>query len=153
VTIELSRLADACGNRELLQSMPWRVADLLDLGHVHAADEAIAETAQLAAALRQPLYAWYVAMFRTQRALMEGRLAEGEEMAEAAHTLGQQVQPRVSEIYYAAQLFVVRREQERLSELEPLFAEILAQYPGMPIFRCFLAQAHLQAGQPERARA
>src|SRR5262249_43188425 len=97
VTLEIGHLAEATGDRGLLrQSMPWRVADLLDLGHVHAADAAITEPAQIAADLRQPLYAWYAAMFRAQRVLMEGHLAEGERLAEAAHALGQQVQPRVS---------------------------------------------------------
>jgi hypothetical protein len=73
ISIELNHLADRTSNHELLlQSIPWRVADLLDLGHIHAADQALAEAAQLAADLRQPLYIWYVAMFRAQRALMGG---------------------------------------------------------------------------------
>lgn len=154
ISLELSQLAELSGNREvLLRSMPWRIADLLDLGHVQAADRAIAETAQLAAELRQPLYAWYAAMFQAQRALMRGEMAAGEELAEAAHALGRQVQPHASQVYYAAQLFLRRREQGRLPELVPQFTSILEQYPGMPIFRCWMALAHLQDGQSEAAAA
>lgn len=154
ISIELSHLADTTGNRELvLRSMPWRVADLLDLGHVQAADRAIAEAELVAAELRQPLYVWYVAMFRAQRSLMQGELAEGERLAEQALVLGRQVQPSVAQIYYAAQLFVLRREQGRAGELVPMFRSILAQHPGMPIFRCWLALAQLQAGQAEVAAA
>jgi len=147
ISLELSHLAERTGNREvLLQNIPWRVADLLDLGHVQAADRAIAETEQLAAELRQPLYAWYAAMFRAQRALMRGEMATGEQLATAAHALGQQVQPGASQIYFTAQLFIRRREQGRLPELAPRFLAILEQYPGMPIFRCWMALAHLQGG-------
>jgi hypothetical protein len=81
------------------------------------------------------------AMFRAQRALLDARLAEGERLVEAAHRLGQQVQPRVSQIYYTPQLFLIRREQRRVPELMPLFMQILDQYPGMPIVRCFPAPA------------
>ncbi len=152
ISIELNHLADSTGNHELLlQSIPWRVADLLDLGHIHAADRLLAEAAQLAADLRQPLYTWYVAMFRAQRALMRGDMANGERLAEEAHTLGRQVQPSASQIYYTAQLFARRREQGRLPEMVPLFTEILERYPGMPIFRCWLALAYLQAGQADAA--
>lgn len=154
ISIELSHLADATGNRELvLRSMPWRVADLLDLGHVQAADRAIAEAERVAAELRQPLYVWYVAMFRAQRSLMRGELAKGEHLAEQALALGRQVQPSVAQIYYAAQLFVLRREQGRLGELAPLFRSILIERPGMPVFRCWLALALLRAGEAEAAGA
>jgi DNA-binding CsgD family transcriptional regulator len=133
--------------------MPWRIADLLDLGHVRAADEAIATAARLAEELRQPLYLWYAAMFQALRVLMEGRFAEGERLAQAAHAIGERVHPRVSSIYFAAQLFVLRREQGRLAELEPIFKDILEWYPGMPIFRCMLALSYLQSDRAADARA
>jgi DNA-binding CsgD family transcriptional regulator len=154
VAIELARLAEDAGDQELaLQGMPWRVADLLDLGHVQAADAAIDAAARLAAELRQPLYLWYAAMFHALRALMQGRFADAEDLANAAYAAGQRVQPRIAEIYYVAQLFVLRREQGRLSELEAIVQNIMRQYPAMPIFRCWRALIWLQSGRTDDAHA
>jgi predicted ATPase len=92
ISLELAQLAQARGDRELmLQSLPWRVADMLALGHIQAADEAIDQAGQMASTLRQPLYLWYVSVFRSLRAHMQGRLAEGESLAETAYTLGRRV--------------------------------------------------------------
>jgi DNA-binding CsgD family transcriptional regulator len=154
VAIELARLADDAGDHELaLQGMPWRVADLLDLGHVQAADAAIDAAAQLATELRQPLYLWYAAMFRALRALMQGCFVDAESLTNVAYSTGQRVQPRIAEIYYVAQLFVLRHEQGRIAELEASVLSILQQYPAMPLFRCWRALIWLAAGRAADAQA
>ena len=46
ISIELAQLAQDSGDWELaLHSLPWRLADLLDLGHVRAADETVTAAA------------------------------------------------------------------------------------------------------------
>ncbi|HNB51040.1 MAG TPA: response regulator transcription factor, partial [Anaerolineales bacterium] len=145
LSIELAQLAEQTGDWELtLQSLPWRLADLLDLGHVRAVDEAIESSARLADALRQPIYLWYIHTFQALRALMKGQFMEGERLAVAAHTLGQRVQPGAADVYYAAQMFVLRREQRRLGEMEKPLQNVLEQYPAMPVLQAMLTLVYWQ---------
>jgi DNA-binding CsgD family transcriptional regulator len=154
ISIELAQLATETGDGELaLQSLPWRLADLLDLGHVRAVDEAIETSARLAEELRQPLYLWYIGVFRALRALMNGQFAEGERLANTAHALGQRVQSGAADVYFAAQMFVLYRDQGRLQEVEKPLLDILAQYPAMPVIRCMLALVYRQSGRIAEAQA
>lgn len=153
VSIELALLAEETEDRDLaLQSLPWRLADLLDLGHVQAADETIEKAARLAKELRQPLYLWYIDVFRALRALMQGQFAEGERLANAAHALGQRVQPDGADVYFGAQLFMARWEQGRLTELEQTFIDLTERYPAMPVLRCMLTLIYWHAGHTTNAQ-
>lgn len=154
ISLELVELAAARGDRELLlQSLPWRVADLLTVGHLQAADAAIAQACALATELRQPLYRWYAQVFRALRSLMLGDWAEGERLAEAAYQIGQRVQPGGAAVYLAAQQFMARWEQGRLAEMEPVFADLAARFPAMPVLRCFRALACWHAGDQVAAQS
>ena len=65
ISIELAQLAQDSGDWELaLHSLPWRLADLLDLGHVRAADETVAAAAHAVEQLHRPLYQWYIGVYR-----------------------------------------------------------------------------------------
>lgn len=140
ISTELEHLAHAHGDRQLtLHSLPWRVADLLDLGHVQEADEAIAQAAQFATALRQPLYLWYVGVFRALRALMQGHFVAGERLAQDAYALGQRVQPDAAAVYWGAQQFMVCWEQGRLHELADTLTTLAERFPAMPVLRCMRA--------------
>lgn len=76
---EIVRLAQETGDRgtELL-GRRLRLVALLELGDMPAADAEVENFARTAEALRQPLYLWYVPLWRGMRALMEGRLADCE---------------------------------------------------------------------------
>lgn len=153
ISLELVELAAARGDRELLlQSLPWRVADLLTVGQIQAADEAIAQASALAAALRQPLYLWYAHVFRALRALMQSDWTAGEHLAEAAYQIGQRVQPGGAAVYFAAQQFMIRWEQGRLAEMAAPFTELVAHFPAMPVLRCFRALARWHAGDQAAAQ-
>jgi DNA-binding NarL/FixJ family response regulator len=154
ISLELVELATARGDRELLlQSLPWRVADLLTMGQIQAADEAIAQANALAATLRQPLYLWYAHVFSALRALMQGDWAAGERLAEAAYQSGQRVQPGGATVYLAAQQFMIRWEQGRLAEMAAIFTDLAARFPAMPVLRAFRALAHWHAGDQAAAQA
>jgi DNA-binding CsgD family transcriptional regulator len=154
VSTELAQLAQDTGDWEVaLRSLPWRWADLLDLGQVQAADETVEQSARLAQELRQPLYVWYIGVYRALRALMQGEFNQGERLAQAAHALGQRVQPGGAAVYFAAQLFVLRREQARLAEVEKPLLDIMIQYPAMPVIRCMLIQVYWQSGRFSEAQA
>jgi DNA-binding CsgD family transcriptional regulator len=154
ISIELAQLAAETGDWELaLQSLPWRLADLLDLGQVRAADEAIETSARLAEELRQPLYLWYIGVFRALRALMHGQFLDAERLARTAHALGQRVQPSAADVYFGAQLFMARWDQGRLAEMEQAFADLTERYPAIPVIRCMLTLIYCHAGRTSDAQA
>lgn len=154
ISTELEHLALEQGDGALtLHSLPWRVADLLGLGHVQAADDTIAQAAQFATTLRQPLYLWYVGVCRALRALMHGQFAAGERLAQAAYVLGHQVQPDAAEVYWAAQRFMVYWEQGRLADLEATLTDLAGRFPAMPVLRCMRALLLWHVGRSAEAQA
>ena len=62
----------------------------LELGNIRAADVAIAAHYRLAEEARQPFYRYINTGFQTMRALLDGRFAEAERLAQQALEFGQQ---------------------------------------------------------------
>lgn len=154
ISQELAALAAARGDRELLmQSLPWRVADLLTVGNRQAADEAIAQASVLAAEMRQPLYLWYAHVFGGLRALMQGDWVAAERLTESAYQIGERVQPGGAAVYRAAQQFMLSWEQGRLAEMAVVFTDLVARFPAMSVLRCFRALAQWHAGNQAAAQA
>lgn len=91
---EVVRLAQAAGDRPLeLLGRRLRLVALLETGEVGEADAEIERFAQLADQIRQPLYRWFVPLWRGMRALMRGELdvaarqcAVAEEIGALAHS-------------------------------------------------------------------
>lgn len=91
---EVVRLAQAAGDRPLeLLGRRLRLVALLETGEVREADAEIERFAQLADQIRQPLYRWFVPLWRGMRALMRGDLdvaarqcAVAEEVGALAHS-------------------------------------------------------------------
>jgi DNA-binding CsgD family transcriptional regulator len=153
ISLELAELAYTHNDRELLlQNLPWRVADLLTLSRGSAADEAIAEATRIAEEIRQPLYLWYSQVFRAMRALMHGNWQEAEQFSEAGYHLGQRIQPGGADVYRAAQRFLRCWETGQLAEVEPVFADLVACYPTLPVLQCVHALVLWHAGQESVAR-
>ncbi len=70
---EAVRLARGAGDHPLeLLGRRLRLVALLEVGDVDAADVEIDRFASVAEAMRQPLYRWYVPLWRGMRALMRG---------------------------------------------------------------------------------
>ena len=79
VADEIVRLARRMDDAELeLQGHGWRVVDLVEVGDVTAADEAMAEHARLARLLGQPRHQRDQAAWRAMRAMLDGRFADAE---------------------------------------------------------------------------
>lgn len=151
---EVVRLATAIGDVErVLQGRVWQVVDFLELGDIQAVDVGIALCERLAAELRQPGYVWWTEIFRAMRALVDGRFGEAEGLIHQAFATGQHAQNENATQVYATQMFVLRREQGRLAELEPAFKGMVEQYPDIPSWRCGLAMLYAQLGRLEEARA
>jgi tetratricopeptide (TPR) repeat protein len=149
---ELLTLAREAGDLELeLQGHAWLVVDLLENGRaaaVHAQIEAFTAGADR---LRQPLYSWNAAVWRVMRALLAGRLAEAEQLAQEALAIGSHGETVTAPQYYALQLLAVRQEQARMGELEQPARAIVEANPHRPAWRAALATLLIETGRRDEA--
>ena len=142
----------SAGSPELaLQGYRWRIPDLAEVGDRPMLDVELAELERRATEVRQPLYIWYAAVFRTMVALVEGRLDEAERLSGHALALGRRAQSGPAEIYYAAHRYTLCLERGRPAEAETVLVEIHRRY-RLPLFRCWLANLQVRIGRPDAAR-
>jgi hypothetical protein len=147
-------LARRVGDTELeLQAHAWLVVDLLEDGDRDAVDAQIEAFTAGAEQLRQPLYSWHAIVWRAMRALLAGHLDQAEETAGAALAAGARAEAVTAPQYYAIQLLAIRREQERISELEQAAREMVRTNPGRPAWRAALTTLMLESGHMAEAQA
>jgi DNA-binding winged helix-turn-helix (wHTH) protein/tetratricopeptide (TPR) repeat protein len=148
---EALRLAEAGGFREIAAAVRLpRVHTLLTLGDLAKAE---AEVTRLARDVPWYRYARFaLAEHEVMKALLTGRFDDAERLIEKA----QQVVRRMRDPYALASLtaatYLLRREQGRLSELEPGLRAWVEQQPDLPIWRCAFAHLLAELGRTEEAR-
>jgi DNA-binding SARP family transcriptional activator len=151
---EMLTMARRAGNLELeLQAHAWLVVDLLEQGNHDAVDAQIAAFTAGAERLRQPLYLWHAAVWRVMGTLLAGRLDEAGELAADAVASGAPSEAVTAPQYYAIQMLAIRREQDRIGELEPAARQMVASNPVRPAWRAGLADLLLESGRHDEARA
>lgn len=151
---EMIALAEQAGDGErAVIGRFWRLSDLLELGDMPAVDAQIEDCARQADALRQPVYRWYAALARAMRAMLDGRFDEAERLAGEALAMGQRSHGAIALQSYGGQLLVIRREQGRLAELEPVLQAMVAQSPTAPAWRSALGFVHAELDRETEARA
>jgi ATP/maltotriose-dependent transcriptional regulator MalT len=83
--------AVAAGDREsVLQGRNWRVVDLMELGEREALTAEIAAYEELADAVGLAHYRWYVPLWRSALAQLEGRWADARHLTDQALALARQ---------------------------------------------------------------
>ena len=145
--IRLGDLERVFTGRDLRMNALWKLGDRAGV------EVEIDALTALADELRQPAQRWSAATGPTVMALMEGRFAEAEELIQQARAVGERVaswNARVSELL---QLFVLRRAQGRLAELEGAIRRSVHEYPTLLRFNCALAHLHAEVGDLTAARA
>jgi DNA-binding SARP family transcriptional activator len=151
---EMLRLAREAGDLELtLQAHAWLVVDLLELGDLEAVDAQAAAFGHLAEQVHQPLYDWQQAVWQAMKMLLSGQIEESERLAEHALTIGARPERVTAGQYFAIQMLEVRREQNRMAELEAPLRDMLNRYPNRVAYRGALGQLLIQAGRLDEARA
>jgi len=154
ITAEMVHLGEAAGDLErLYQGHSYRIWSLLELGDGDAVAAELSVMSRLADQLRQPAQLWNLATARTACALLEGRFEEAEEMIEASLELGRRTIPWNAEVTHDLQLFLLRREQGRLAELETAVARAVDTNPTYPVWRCVQADLYAQLGRDEETHA
>lgn len=150
---EVIYLAEHAGDKALaLTGHTWCLTALLELGDMAAVEHAAAAVTQLATELQQPFYRWWSMGLRVMRALLEGRFAEVEPLAEQALLVGQRVQAADALQAFGAQMATLRGEQGRLHELAPAIQAFAEQHATVPAWQGALAHLHAGLGQHEEAR-
>jgi tetratricopeptide (TPR) repeat protein len=130
----------------------YRLNTYMTLADRPAIDVTVAAMEELAETLRQPVQRWAISTARTILALLEGRLADAERLVETSLALGEQAYRFNADVSHRVNLFLLRRAQGRLAEVEPLIAEAVHVYPALHRFRCVLAHVRAELGDDEGAR-
>jgi len=153
IASDVVALGEEVRDRELvLRGHVWRIVTLMELGDWVSADIELAVHARLADELRDPLHLWQVPLFRATRALLDGRLADAEDLAAEAFAVGRGTQAQNAAQLYAVQLFALRAEQGRLGEIDQSLEAFARRYPAAPVWRSAAAFALAARGRTEDAR-
>jgi class 3 adenylate cyclase/tetratricopeptide (TPR) repeat protein len=128
----------------------WRLIALFETEDVEAVDRELDELQRLADELRQPFHEWGWVVRRAGRALMEGRLAEADELTIRALTLAAGMGTEFTLMSSMNQLFHVRAVQGRVGEL---VAGVEASAAALPLLTPVAAFARLELGDLDEARA
>jgi class 3 adenylate cyclase len=148
------RLAEDINDREMLATaMSARVFNLVILGDMDRASAAIDEYTRLVEEVRIPVWMWQVELLRSMRTLFSGTMAEAEAANLRAFTVGQKATPDVAPQMFGAVNFAIRREQGRLSELEPAIKGFVQMYPAVPAWQTALAYNYAEREMVDEARA
>ena len=110
-----------------------RLVARLETGDQAGADAEIEAYAALAALLRQPLYGWYVPLWRGMRALMRGDLDGCEQWADEAAAVGAQAHSANAEVLSAGLHWFRLREAARFDEASTFVEGLLGLEPALGI--------------------
>ena len=152
---EVVRLARQVPDRQLeLLGRRLRLVALLETGDVAEADAEIERFALVADGLRQPLYRWYVPLWRGMRALMRRDLDEAAKRRAEAEELGEMAHSDNAFALTFTQWWVQERYEGRCVEAGRAMAEALgdSDHSGPPITVGPRAVAALQTGDTLKAR-
>jgi DNA-binding SARP family transcriptional activator len=125
----------------------WVVADRAGI------DASIEALGALAAELRQPAQRWAVGTSRSMLALMEGRFGEAEELISDTLAIGERTERWNARVSHRLALFILRREQGRVAELEDVIRRSVHEYPSLPRFSAALIHLYDELGREPDVRA
>lgn len=150
---EAVRLAERIGDPDLaLQGRTWRLIDLWEVGDVAGFDREYETYARLSEARRAPKFLGFAAALRGLRLLWAGRFEEAVTNSQALLELGHRLGDRTAFMSVGIQVFLARRAQGRLAELEPMARAWAEQAPAIPATRCLLAVLYVDLGREADAR-
>jgi DNA-binding CsgD family transcriptional regulator/tetratricopeptide (TPR) repeat protein len=150
---EAAQLAEQLGEPDLqAEALEWRVAGLMALGELSAAERELEVVHALAARQRQPFPLHVAEHYASALALSAGNLAEAEAAARRSHEWSRLLTGRAASGTYGIQMFGIRREQGRLAELAAV-ARVLALAEGSAgAWRPGFAVLMAELGMEEEAR-
>jgi tetratricopeptide (TPR) repeat protein len=149
---EVLALTEPSGDRDVaVNALMWRIGDALQLGDVAGLRAGTAALVRMVRELNQPADLWMVPTVEAQRALLDGRFADAERLAEAI--VAEPTHRANAAQVGSALLFLVRREQGRIAELEAGLKSLVYQYPNVTVWRASLAWLYSESGRDADAQA
>lgn len=136
-----------------LHGRVWQIADALEQGDAEAADSVNAEVAEIVDRIQLPQFRWYLELYGSTRALLDGDLAGAEALSLQALERGSSMGDLNVELAFGAQSYLQWFERGWLEELVPIAEEQVAQYPTVTAWRAGLAQGLAAAGRTDDARS
>ena len=153
-SLELLRLASAARDIELtFQAHRWLFLDHLQSGDLVEATRQVDACARLAEDTRQPQHHWYVAVYRANVALLEGRFVDAKAHAELGRVLGHRAQSEAAELFYLTQALLLSRTCGGLEALEKPMLDTAQRMPALPVARCMVGVIRAEIGNLDGARA
>ena len=150
----LVKLGEQTGDKErALAGHQYRLNGFWTLADRVGVDVELDAIASLADELGQPTQHWVLATDQTMLALMEGRLADVEQLISDTLALGTRSQSWNAVVSERFALFVLRRAQGRLAEYEDTIKRSVHEYPPLLRFRCALAHTYGELGHKRDASA
>jgi tetratricopeptide (TPR) repeat protein len=147
IAAELSGLAARCGSRDaILNALTVEaLVRWLTFDEVEPTEQ---EYDALAGQLGEAHLRWQGAMQNAHAALFRGDFAAAERLEEAARRIG----GADADCSYRLAMFILRREQGRLVEVEELLRDAVPAYPGYRAFRCIVPVLEWELGRERAAR-
>jgi tetratricopeptide (TPR) repeat protein len=127
---ELKRLSDGINDDDLRgRALAIDVYVSTELGNRARADRAVDGLEELGM-LRQRLnILWLARHAQAMMAILDGRFTTAETLAREALNLGRQTHGAEVDGVYGMQMFAIRREQSRLSEVAPVMKHLIEENP------------------------
>jgi tetratricopeptide (TPR) repeat protein len=152
LSAEMIDLAIRSGDRAMeLLGRRHRLVASLEAGDLAAADAEIDAFAAGAEHIRQPLYQWYVPLWRAMRALMRGDLAVCEDLVSQAEAIGARAQSKnawmLGRVFRFTYYLDRGEEAEAFEQMRPLMGD-----PGIGAGTTSMAM-YAPRAMPEAARA
>ncbi|MDP9238021.1 MAG: AAA family ATPase [Chloroflexota bacterium] len=126
--------------------------ELLEVGEIDLVRRHFANLAGWVERTRRKYEAWMLMCWRVDEALFEGRFDDADRESQLGLAAGVSDQNQNAVGAYGAQLFFLRREQDRLAEVLMPFQSFIEQYPLVRAWRCGLALLHAETGNLDAAR-
>lgn len=150
---EIVRLAEETGEREMaVDGRGWITFALARLGDIQELDAQLTARSRLAQEMQYPHQLYMSAVTQVMRALLDGRFAEGEQLAQQALAIGQRLQSEGVDGAFGMQMFTLRREQGRLHEVAPVVRHFVQQHGAASSWRPGLALIYSELGREREAR-
>ncbi|MCI0777509.1 MAG: protein kinase, partial [Chloroflexi bacterium] len=102
---------------------------------------------------RESVSIWYLGVLEAMCAITEGRFEEGEALSLQAAAVGQRTGIPNAVQGLGGQMFLLRRDQGRLAELEEAVKGFADQYATMPAWRAALALVYSETDRATEARS
>jgi hypothetical protein len=154
LTREAITLAERTGDPQLqARAWMWRREAGFQAGDLEMIEQALERTCHFADRAGDITARWTTIIAACDRAMLAGDLAGAEAKAIEAATFGTQNAEPDAALVAGLQIFMIRQEQRRLSEIAALVAARARETPGLPSLQMAVACCELEAGNLDAARA